>query len=276
MKKLLNNKIRHIVEKQHTSPAKPLANKTFAGNYICPTCHQEINLEDNNKNFNQHKDNCPNNKQNMFSNNLSGMEFSLTNNKITKTFYSNINFENNLTPSTPINDLFILSNSIFQKIILKIDESNFKVIDTIKNKTIPLNKYFIKITPGIEKYLNLDEHIFYGKVVIFEDVYHQNPVYRLSFSDLRKEKYQLRFKVYSNTQNPHLKKLHNQLALIPSKYKKKVNNNDGYYTLGRAVFIQAKISEKDGNLHFKAIKNIWLTDADNKYDELYPNTQKDN
>ena len=69
--------------------------------------------------------------------------------------------------------------------------------------------------------------------------------------------------------------LFNKLVLIPSRYKKKVANNSGYYSLGKAVFIRAILKEnEDKNLFFTDIKGIWLCDADPKYDDIF-NVDKD-
>lgn len=270
MKNLFNKTIKNTVESNDKIilEDKPSATKDYAGSYICPICNNEINFENGHEDFSTHSANCPNNKKEQFKNNNSNLIFNLNKpskfKKILKGLYINSELqlqEYNLT----IDDFFKFSENSYYKIIEKLKKSNFKIKNLETNSISNLQNNFIEITPEITELISKEEQIFFGKVVIFEDIFGTSPTYRMSFSNLHKNKNQIRFKVYNNTQNEKLRKLYNQLILIPSKHKKKVNNNNGSYSLGKAVFVQAKIIEKDGNLHFSDIKNVWLVDANNKH-----------
>lgn len=235
----------------------------FAGDYICNQCDQKITLS--NKTI-DHLEECPLN----YKNNNSSITFTINTtpeNKIQSKLYSNSSFSFNSSLPT-INDFFNLSDKIYYKIIDKINLSNFLIQNLESNKTINLKNFFIEVAPNLKDFLNLNkERIYYGKVVIFEDIFHKTPVFRLSFQNLKNETFNLKFKVHSNTQHPLLKKLYKELILIPSKNKKGVSCNSGSYTLGKSIFIQGVLKENPNNLYFTDIKNIWLCDADNKYDK---------
>lgn len=295
MDKAYHKKSKQVISAKKAHELSINGNSDFAGGYVCSACGYEVSFVNGTKekfvqnpNFRGHPNNshaldCPYNHYSDYNNNKSAMTFTIGHVhqnfnekvKIETKNYANDDFsEVKKSNSTAINNFFNLSESIYQKAVEKIEKSNFKIKDLTSKKTYKLNDYFIKVDQDIKQYLNLDEsRIFYGKVVIFEDVYHNNPVYRLSFHHLQYSDFQLKCKVYSNTQNKCLKRLHGQLTQIPSKYKKRVNNNTGSYTLGRAVFIRANIIEKDGHLYFKSIRNLWLCDADNKYNNQYDITE---
>jgi hypothetical protein len=246
---------------------------SFTGSYKCANCNNDIYFNS----VNGHSKTCKFNLINEFSDDKSNMTFTLNNNENTfstlKKVYDNEDFDVNIEKKAinhkNIDQFFILADKIYQKVINKIEKSNFKIKDLSNNKITEINNYFVAITPNIkEKLSSKQEHIFHDRIVIFEDVYHNTPVFRLSFHSLKNEDFQIKFKVYSNTQHPEIKKLYNQLLLIPSKYKKKVNNNSGHYTLGKSIFIRGIIKENTYNLYFTDIKDLWICDADNKYDNI--------
>jgi hypothetical protein len=204
-----------------------------------------------------------------FKNNSSGLVFSINNksfNKKVTTAYANQPLQSDLS----IDNLFGLSNHIYHAVVNKIENSNFKVKDSSNNKFFSFEEYFTNIDKNIKEHLKVgEERIYYGKVVVFEDVYQTSPVFRLSFHSLKDADFQLKFKAHSNTHHPEIKKLYNLLLQIPSKYKKRVAKNSGRYTLGKSVFIRGVLKENTTNLYFTDIKDIWLCDADNKYDKMF-------
>tara|TARA_Y100001960_G_scaffold331436_1_gene428425 strand:- start:7384 stop:8151 length:768 start_codon:yes stop_codon:yes gene_type:complete len=204
-----------------------------------------------------------------FNNNSSGLVFSINNksfNKKQTSVYANQPLQADLS----IDNLFSLSNNIYHAVVNKIENSNFKVKDNESNKFFSLAEYFTNIDKNIKDHLTVnEERIYYGKVVVFEDVYQTSPVFRLSFHSLKDADFQLKFKAHSNTHHPEIKKLYNLLLQIPSKYKKRVAKNSGRYTLGKSVFIRGVLKENATNMYFTDIKDIWLCDADNKYDKMF-------
>lgn len=253
-----------------TSPhTSNMSESNFAGDYICQQCNQKIIFTNKGNN---HLKECPLSYKNQYNNNKSSMIFTFnkpSEDKVQNKLYSNYNFSLNSSLAT-INDFFDLSDKIFHKIKEKINLSNFLIQNLESDKTITFKNFFIEIEPNLKDFINLNkERIYYGKVVIFEDIFHKTPVFRLSFQNLKNEPFNLKFKVHSNTQHPELKKLYKQLILIPSKNKRRVSCNSGSYTLGKSIFIQGILKENPTNLYFTDIKNIWLCDADNKYDKLF-------